>query len=338
MRRRRQRASLAARRHCEPLQRVRGDVGVPRAHLAPRDVAVAVRVETDRVVEVAQRDVPLAAQRRSVALDRQIGVAGLVRERRRPRRARRRAAEHCGSSCAPLRRRRPRRLPSASTRSTARRFPAQRRRRPHAPRRRGCAGRPVRAGRSSSRAQARARRAQSLLDVETKARLLAPVQAVAAALRGVEAGREIGAMRDERVACRRNTLLGERQAQQQRIVAGVVRAAAAAPSSRPVAVEQEIGVCALQVGVARIERECVAEVPLRGAEVAAALRRSPPPSVSAHSRKIGAAALRRKLVRSGSSYAPAAAPDRLAGTASQPRKTIGATRPFSSPQSRRASA
>ena len=82
MRRRRQRASLAARRHCEPLQRVRRDVGMPRAHLAPRDVAVAVRVETNRVVEVAQRDVPLAAQRRSVALDRQIGVAGLVRERR----------------------------------------------------------------------------------------------------------------------------------------------------------------------------------------------------------------------------------------------------------------
>src|SRR6185436_14469040 len=41
-----------------------------------------VRVETDRVVEVAERDVPLAAQRRSVALDRKIGVAGLVRERR----------------------------------------------------------------------------------------------------------------------------------------------------------------------------------------------------------------------------------------------------------------
>ena len=46
----------------EARQRVGGDVGVARAQLAPGDVAVAVGIEPDGVLEIAQRDVPLPAR------------------------------------------------------------------------------------------------------------------------------------------------------------------------------------------------------------------------------------------------------------------------------------
>ena len=53
-------AGLARALHRQPRQGVGGDVGVARAQLAPGDVAVAVGVQADSVVEVAQGDVPLA--------------------------------------------------------------------------------------------------------------------------------------------------------------------------------------------------------------------------------------------------------------------------------------
>src|SRR5438132_5292116 len=79
--RRARRAVGAARAQLQSLQRVRGDVRVVRLHLAPGDVAVAARVQADREIEVAQRDVPLAVEVRALDADREIAVARLVRER-----------------------------------------------------------------------------------------------------------------------------------------------------------------------------------------------------------------------------------------------------------------
>jgi len=52
------------------------------SELPPGNVAVAVVVQSDGKVEVAQRDVPLPAQVRAVDAQREVAVAGLVRERR----------------------------------------------------------------------------------------------------------------------------------------------------------------------------------------------------------------------------------------------------------------
>src|SRR5258705_12303599 len=49
-------------------KRIGRDVSVPAAHLAPGNLAIAVAVEPDGEIEVAQRNVPLAVQ--FVALDR----------------------------------------------------------------------------------------------------------------------------------------------------------------------------------------------------------------------------------------------------------------------------
>ncbi len=65
----------------EPRQRIRRDLPMPRADLAPRDRAVLVDIETDGDVEVAQRDVPLPLHRCAVDGERQVAVGRLVRER-----------------------------------------------------------------------------------------------------------------------------------------------------------------------------------------------------------------------------------------------------------------
>ena len=54
------RAHRAGAGELEPGERVGGDVAVPGLELAPGDRAVAVAVEPDRVLQVAQRDVPAA--------------------------------------------------------------------------------------------------------------------------------------------------------------------------------------------------------------------------------------------------------------------------------------
>src|SRR5262249_18164842 len=74
-------ARRPARRHLKSRQRIRGDVGLARAYFAPGDVAVAVGVQRERIVEIAEGDIPLPSYRAAVALERQIGVARLVRER-----------------------------------------------------------------------------------------------------------------------------------------------------------------------------------------------------------------------------------------------------------------
>jgi len=55
-----------------------GDVGVARAHFAPCDLAVAVQVEPEREIDVAQGDVPLTADGAAGDLEYQVAVAGLV--------------------------------------------------------------------------------------------------------------------------------------------------------------------------------------------------------------------------------------------------------------------
>jgi hypothetical protein len=60
------RARLAVEREREMRERIAGDLGVPGSQLAPGDAPVTVRVDADRVLEVAQRDVPLAVDPRAV--------------------------------------------------------------------------------------------------------------------------------------------------------------------------------------------------------------------------------------------------------------------------------
>ena len=63
-------------------QRVGGDLRVLRLYLAPGDRAVLVAVETEREIEIAQRDVPLAVDGLAVDVEREIAVRRLVRQRR----------------------------------------------------------------------------------------------------------------------------------------------------------------------------------------------------------------------------------------------------------------
>jgi hypothetical protein len=73
---------LAVGRDDQVRQRVRRDVGMPLAQLAPGDLAVAVGVQPDGGFQVAQGDVPLPAQFAALNRKHQIGIAGLVREYR----------------------------------------------------------------------------------------------------------------------------------------------------------------------------------------------------------------------------------------------------------------
>ncbi len=54
-----QRARRAIERNREPRQRVRSELSMPRAQFTPRDLAIAIAVESDRKIKIAQRDVPL---------------------------------------------------------------------------------------------------------------------------------------------------------------------------------------------------------------------------------------------------------------------------------------
>ena len=63
----------------EARERVGGNVGVSGFHLAPGDRAVAVPVEPDCVLQVAQRDVPTAGHRLLADGQAEVAVAGLVR-------------------------------------------------------------------------------------------------------------------------------------------------------------------------------------------------------------------------------------------------------------------
>jgi hypothetical protein len=96
------RASAVVGAHGQPRARIGSDVGMARAQLAPGDLAVAVGIERERDVEVAQRDVPLAAQSCSADVDRQVAVRRLVcaRHRRRQHEQCRGEADQRGSQRA----------------------------------------------------------------------------------------------------------------------------------------------------------------------------------------------------------------------------------------------
>jgi hypothetical protein len=74
------RAALAVGRQIQPRQRVSGNVFVMRAQFAPGDRTILVVVKPDRIVEVAQRDIPLAADLACRGLQREVAVARLVRQ------------------------------------------------------------------------------------------------------------------------------------------------------------------------------------------------------------------------------------------------------------------
>ena len=90
------RAGRAGGPQPQPRQRVGGDVGVLRLDLAPGDLVVLIGVEPERVVEVAQRDVPLAVDPVAVDLERQVAVGRLVRVRQ-GRRAQAPTSQRCAT-------------------------------------------------------------------------------------------------------------------------------------------------------------------------------------------------------------------------------------------------
>ncbi|MNS97315.1 hypothetical protein D3C72_1316410 [compost metagenome] len=64
--------------HLQALQRIRGDGLVARADFIPRQGAVAIAIEADGEIEVAQGDIPLSFDLLAVDLQAQVAVAGLV--------------------------------------------------------------------------------------------------------------------------------------------------------------------------------------------------------------------------------------------------------------------
>ena len=53
-----------------------------RSHFAPGDVGIAIGIEPDGEIDIAQRDIPLAGDFLAFYIQDEIAVAGLVRMRR----------------------------------------------------------------------------------------------------------------------------------------------------------------------------------------------------------------------------------------------------------------
>jgi hypothetical protein len=73
------------------------DVDMARAQFAPGDLAVAVAIEPEGEIDVAQGDVPLPGNFLALDLEHQIAVAGLVRQHRQgqqQRKSEQTAAQH----------------------------------------------------------------------------------------------------------------------------------------------------------------------------------------------------------------------------------------------------
>src|SRR5882762_200883 len=71
----------AFRTQLQSRQGIGCDIRVMRPHFAPGDITVSAVVQADREIEVAQGDVPLSAQVRTLCTDREVTVARLVRVR-----------------------------------------------------------------------------------------------------------------------------------------------------------------------------------------------------------------------------------------------------------------
>src|SRR4029079_17494044 len=76
-------AGFAIRTDFQAGKSVRLDIAAPGAQFSPGNRAVAIGVQADRELQVAQRDVPLAANCGALDADRQVAVARLVRLRSR---------------------------------------------------------------------------------------------------------------------------------------------------------------------------------------------------------------------------------------------------------------
>ena len=94
----RDRAKDAVGSNCQPGHRVGGDFLVLGLDLSPGDLAIAIGVEPNRVIEIAQCDVPLPAQAVTCERQREIAVARLVRMcRRNPQRQQQNQRESAAS-------------------------------------------------------------------------------------------------------------------------------------------------------------------------------------------------------------------------------------------------
>jgi hypothetical protein len=79
------RAGAAVGRQLQMRQRVGGDRPMMCAQLAPGDDTVVIAVDSDGVIEIAQRDVPLSRNVPSVEVQAEVAVARFMRGGRRHR-------------------------------------------------------------------------------------------------------------------------------------------------------------------------------------------------------------------------------------------------------------
>src|SRR5437879_11358540 len=68
-------AVCAPRAELQSRESIGRDVRVMRLHFAPGDIAVSAVVQSDRKIEIAQGDVPLPVQIRTLCADREVAVA-----------------------------------------------------------------------------------------------------------------------------------------------------------------------------------------------------------------------------------------------------------------------
>ena len=75
-------ARLAIQGYRQPRKCIRIDVRMTRAHLSPGDFTIAVAIQTDRKVQIAQGDIPLTAHGVTSDRDAKITVARFMRQHR----------------------------------------------------------------------------------------------------------------------------------------------------------------------------------------------------------------------------------------------------------------
>ena len=210
---------------------------------------------------------------RAVANEREVGVARLVRERRRGEQRREQEAAMIRFMTHALRGpRRPRHPRGASPRSSRSRSSARPRRRRHSPRRRESAGRPAPSAPSSSRSRERERPARVVADLQS---IPSPPRADAACRRAFvppRTGRQARVDAHRRPPPAPATLSrparAAAEARRSRVELGQHRHDVA----RTALVQQEIGVRAEQVGIARIEVRALRENGIGCVGIAAARR------------------------------------------------------------------
>ena len=237
---------------------------MPGFDLAPGDCAIAVPVQPDGVLQVAQRDVPAAHDPLLPDNQAEIAVAGLVRAgRRRQQHRQRRQTNHEQAHHQDVSREligerldpdvlQARALEPIEHRLCGRGLARGDRRFEQNTRIRGLAlRRPV-------PARELERLAWPVEQMQGEARLFSKVHAVAAAARRIEAGLQQRDVLAERRGVEPS--LGQSQPEQQRVDPALVLEQLD-DLVRPILVEKEVGVGAQQIRIAR-ERQRSAKVPL----------------------------------------------------------------------------